>query len=275
MGNYGLYGFKPYTSKKGKQWYQNSSKFISEYGSLNSHYKFTDTLSAQLEEIERNNKKFGGLLPFAPIPKNNRYSDSLNLYFAIEDDYILSESLKSIMSIPFLNQDIIAVNKTNLSIVDYDEFGNPKYDYSSDIFNTIMTRDSLTRGYLNNKILAFCFEYILPNCFTYDLSIYFNMIDAIKNCVNFRDRTMLIRSDIVNNRVLFIVSNVIEDFDSLEKYKRLYNQCNLKQYKGLDILFTRHPEISYNTLESELNSILYCYIDSVLITIKNKINNEE
>ena len=129
-----------------------------------------------------------------------------------------------------------------------------------------MNTDSLTRGYLHNTIIAFCFEYVLPQQAAYDLSIYNSFIHDITSSLNFKDRIMLIRTDITNNRIMFIVSNIIEDSKSIDRYKENYDTRT--RYVGSDILFTKRADLAYNTLDNKMTNTFQEYKSNVQIYIK-------
>lgn len=269
---YGNYGYNLYTSKKGKNWYSNN--ICSKYGTDNTRFSFPKDKAMLLEDIESSNEIRYGLQPYAPIPKKARYSDNTKLYFAIEDEKILLESLINLMNnIPFIPHDRIVFKNINPIITGYDCYNNPIYDnIIMDVKNAIMNTDSLTRGYLNNTIIAFCFEYVLPQA-AYDISIYDNSINDIMNSIGFKDRIMLIRTDIINNRILFIVSNIIEDSQVIDKYIDNYNAFNShkRKYKGSDILFSKRADTMYNILDNKLCDTLQEYSKNVKIFISKSI----
>lgn len=267
MSGYGMYGFKQYISKKGKDWYYNNTG--SKYGAENAHFDFTRNKTNLLEEIEEDGKIKIGLQPYALIPKESRWSTETKLYFAIEDDSILLESLINLMNIPFIHQDRIVFNNVNPKITGYDCYNMPMYNnIPMDVKEAIMNRDSLTRKYLSNKIIAFCFEYVFPYA-AYDMSIYNNSINDILTSKGFKDRIMIIRTDITNNRILFIVSNITENTYALDRYMENYETSGKeKKYKGSEILFTKRADTMYNTLDNKLYNTLQEYKEGVQIFIK-------
>ena len=257
MGNYGMYGFKNYNSKRGKNYIEKRNK--EPMKTNNDYYGFVMQQTILLENLERsgNINNTCGLLPFAFVPRELRNTYTKK-YFAIETFDILEASLNTMHSIPFSKYDFVTTNMVN-SIPDE----NGQLHLKEDFCNTIKTRDDLTRGYLSNVIIAFCFECVLPT-YLFNFQIYNDIIKTITSSLGFKSRAMIIRTDIANHRIMFIVSNVTEDNSAHEKYKLSFENQQRELYIGEDILLTKHGNVAFETLSNKIMFVMQAYINNLI-----------
>ena len=264
MGNYGMYGMKSYNTKKGKLWKEKKKNSISK--SNDDQYNFVMSRALQLEDLERTGKinNTSGLLPYAFIPVEMRTSYTKK-YFAMEEFETLKNSLFYMLKVyPFNPRDIVVTNRVKLNPIVMPD-GSVTYDYLKDYHDTILARDNIVRHYLNNVIVVLCFEYVFPK-YLFNLEMYNEVINTIMNFENIQNRAVILRTDIDNNRILFMVSNTIEDDRATETYQMLYENWQTKLYSGADILFTKHGNTTFNVLSKTLKNITDNYIrNSVII----------
>ena len=253
MGNYGMYDGinKKYISKKGKNWYEKQKMSNSHRLNDDTFFSFRFDKTQNLEEDERTNNRPVGLVPFAFIPKEDRTGYTKE-YFGIETLEVLRNSLDIMVnSIPYCVYDTIST--FNIQTTTYtDEMGIVRPNIVNDYYNAVVTRDNLTSGYLSNTILAFCFAYYLPENILFSDNVFGNIIHTISTFPSFCNRALLIRTDMNNNRILFMVSNLTENENDLEKYKNMYEMGIAKKYKGPDIELSKRGNYHFSRLETSI-----------------------
>ena len=249
MGNYGMYGMTPYISKKGKKWYEKRASSIKT--SDDDFFGFAYEKGIELDEMKESGKRYTGLLPADLYPESLERTAQTKDYFSIRDYEVLHQSLFNMLDIiPFDNYDIIQtlnINNTPL----YDNNGVfIGYDSLQDFYKAVVNSDSINKHIFNNTIIAFCFSYNLPNNMTYNMGVFYNIIQSIMNCPDYRNRYIIARTDMNNNRILFIISNMVSDERTLNKYKAKYN--NNSKYYGSDIFFSKHGGRHFKDLENHI-----------------------
>jgi hypothetical protein len=182
-------------------------------------------------------------------------------YFDFKEDNHLKQSINYIYNMPTVPFDMY---------IPHDSFSLNEVMYNTgnvveDVYNSIMYRYQVetSSGVISSEAsLAFSFVYQFPNNLMPNQFFYGSMMSTILEQPGFRERTMFIRSDVLHNRILFIVSNLTNNAQDLKEYHDCYDS-NIK-YTKKSILFTKHPDTLFESLDRALTAKYLEYKNSLI-----------